>query len=532
MSFTSYIFIAFLAVLFLVYYLVPKKAQWGVLLVASYIFYAFAGWKCLIYIAATTVMTYVTTYFIGKLYKEQSAYLKAHKAEMSSDEKKAYKKGMDKKRNVWLAVGLVFLIGMLVVIKYMKFANDTVNAIGGWFGNDSLISLPSIALPLGISFYVFQSAGYLIDVWRKKYPPEENFFKTALFVSFFPQLIQGPISRFDDLAQTLFKSHSFDGKDFSYGMQRILWGFFKKMVIADRLLPAFKTLTSDNGTYYGFFVVVLMIIYAIQLYADFTGGIDITIGIAQVLGIRVEENFIRPYFSKNIEEYWRRWHITMGTWFRDYIFYPLSVCKTMLKISKSSREKFGANIGKRVPVYIATMLTWLATGLWHAQYTYWNFIVWGVLNGVIIIISQEFKPLYEKFHAKYGWSNSRGWDAFMVIRTFFMMSALRLFDCYRAVGATFKQFGTIFYKFNWENLFNGSMMKLGITSADYIVVGVGVVLMLAVSLAGRKKSVRDRIAKHGTALQVAVCLALFFAILIFGAYGQGYDSSQFIYNQF
>ena len=532
MSFTSYIFIAFLAVLFLIYYLVPRKWQWGVLLAASYIFYAFAGWKCLIYIAATTIMTYVSTYYIGRLYEEQSAYIKAHKAEMSSEEKKAYKKGMDKRRNRWMVIGLVFLFGMLVVIKYMKFANDTVNAIGGWFGKESLINLPSIVLPLGISFYVFQSAGYVIDVWRKKYAPEKNFFKTALFVSFFPQLIQGPISRFDDLTPTLFGQHPFSSHDFSYGMQRILWGFFKKMVVADRLLPAVKVLISDNGTYDGFYVVALMIFYGIQLYADFTGGIDITIGIAQALGIKLEENFDRPYFSKNIEEYWRRWHITMGTWFRDYIFYPLSVCKTMLKISKSSREKLGPNIGKRVPVYIATMLTWLATGLWHAQYTYWNFIVWGLLNGVIIIISQEFKPLYEKFHEKCAWSNTRGWDAFMVIRTFFMMGALRLFDCYRDVGATFKQFGTIFYKFNWENLFNGSMMKLGITGADYAIAGIGVALMLGVSLLNRRKNVRDRIADKGAWAQIAVCFALFFAVILLGAYGEGYDASQFIYNQF
>ncbi len=532
MSFTSYIFIGFLILLFLVYYLIPKKFQWMLLLGASYVFYAFAGWSCLVYIAVTTVATYFSTFFIDNLYKEQSAYLKANKAGMTSDEKKAYKKSMDKKRNVWLALGLTILLGMLVVIKYTNFAVMSINSIGSLFGNEKVLDLPNLILPLGISFYVFQSAGYVIDVWRKKYPAERNFAKLALFVSFFPQLIQGPISRFDDLAVSLYAPHEFSGRNLSFGMQRILWGFFKKLVIADRLAPAVKVLIEDSGEMGGFYVVALMVFYAAQLYADFTGGIDITIGIAQVLGIELKENFDRPYLSKDIEEYWRRWHITMGTWFRDYIFYPLSVCKTMLKISKWSNEKFGRNIGKRVPVYIATMLTWLATGLWHSQYTYWNFIVWGLLNGVIIIISQEFKPLYEKFHEKCGFSNSKGWGFFMIVRTFFLMSALRLFDCYRDVGATFKNFFSIFWKFNWGALFDGSMLKLNITSADYIIVGIGIAAMIAVSLLKGKEPVRERIAKGGYAAQIAVCFVLFFATLILGAYGEGYDASSFIYNQF
>lgn len=206
MSFTSYIFIGFLLLLFLVYYLIPKKFQWMLLLGASYIFYAFAGVDCLIYIAVTTVATYFSAYFIDKNFKVQSAYLKANKADMTSEEKKSYKKGMEKVRNLWLAAGLIVLLGMLVVIKYTNFAVMSINSIGALFGNGNLLDLPNLVLPMGISFYVFQSAGYVLDVWRKKYPAERNFAKLALFVSFFPQLIQGPISRFDDLAQSLYRN--------------------------------------------------------------------------------------------------------------------------------------------------------------------------------------------------------------------------------------------------------------------------------------------------------------------------------------
>ncbi|HOB20919.1 MAG TPA: MBOAT family O-acyltransferase, partial [Candidatus Atribacteria bacterium] len=252
---------------------------------------------------------------------------------------------------------------------------------------------------MGISFYTFQTMGYIIDVYRGKHPAERNFFKLALFVSFFPQLIQGPISRFSDLAQTLYKEHSFDSRNISFGIQRILWGYFKKVVLADRILVAVNTLIKNPDTYQGAYVLIGMLFYAYQLYADFTGGIDITIGIAQVLGIEVKENFHRPYFSKNIVEYWRRWHITMGTWFRDYLFYPLSVSKPMLNISKHSRRLFGEALGKRIPVYLSTFIVWFATGIWHGAS--WNFIVWGLMNCVVILISQELKPFYDWFHSRF-----------------------------------------------------------------------------------------------------------------------------------
>ena len=262
----------------------------------------------------------------------------------------------------------------------------------------------NLLLPMGISFYTFQTMGYIIDVYRGKYGAEKNIGKLALFVSFFPQLIQGPISRFDDLSLSLYKEHNFDAKGFSFGFQRVLWGYFKKLVIADRIVIAVLEITKNPETYDGIFVLVGMVFYAIQLYADFTGGIDITIGIAQMLGIKVKENFNRPYFSKSIVEYWRRWHITMGTWFKDYIFYPLSVCKPMLNISKSSRKRFGEQIGKRVPVYLSTMTVWFTTGLWHGAS--WNFVVWGLLKRICDFSFQEFEPLYAKFHQKFNVRNT------------------------------------------------------------------------------------------------------------------------------
>lgn len=307
-------------------------------------------------------------------------------------------------------------------------------------------------------------------------------------------------------------------------------GIFKKMVIADRLITAVTTIIGDPVTYTGAWVFVGMMFYALELYADFTGGIDITIGIAQTMGISVKENFIRPYFSKNIKEYWNRWHITMGSWFTDYIFYPISVCQPMLKLSRFSRKHLGEKIGKKVTVWLSCFVVWFATGIWHGAS--WNFIVWGLANCFVILVSQELEPLYRKFHARFAVDGTFGWRLFSVIRTVLLLSCLRTFDCYRDVPLTFKMFGTMFTTFNWGELFNGSLLGLGLTVADYIVVFIGLIMLVTVSLVQRSGSVREKIAAKPYALRFTIWFGLFLMVILWGAYGIGYDASQFIYNQF
>lgn len=530
MLFTSYEFILFLFTVFVLYYVIPKRFQWQLLLAASYIFYWFSGAENLLYILFTTVTTYVLVGKIQKSKDAQDAWLKEHKKELSREERKAYKEVNRKKQWRLLLAVLILNIGMLAVIKYTNFTIHNINGILGFFGSDFTLSFWDIALPMGISFYVFQTMGYAIDVYRGKYRAEENIFRLALFVSFFPQLIQGPISRFDDLAQSLYEPHSFDKKTVSFGLQRILWGFFKKLVIADRLVTAVNTIINDPSVYSGAWVFVGMMFYALELYADFTGGIDITIGIAQTMGITVKENFIRPYFSKNIKEYWNRWHITMGSWFTDYIFYPISVCQPMLKLSRFSRKHLGDAFGKKVTVWLSCFVVWFATGIWHGAS--WNFIVWGLANCLVILVSQELEPLYRKFHEKFHVAGTFGWRLFSVIRTVLLLSCLRTFDCYRDVPLTFKMFGTMFTTFNWGELFNGSLLGLGLTAADFAVVLIGFLMLLGVSLVQRSGSVREKIAAKPYAVRFTVWFGLFLMVIVWGAYGIGYDASQFIYNQF
>lgn len=530
MLFTSYGFLLFLLLVFVVYYVLPGRLQWMFLLLASYVFYCFSGVGNLCYIVFTTVSTYLITRQLQGLKDAEAACLKERRGEMSREERKAYKEQAKKKQWKWLLACLILNIGMLAVVKYTNFAIYNINGILGLVKSSGRLSFLDIALPMGISFYVFQSVGYAIDVYRGKYRAEENFFKLALFVSFFPQLIQGPISRFDSLAVSLYQPHRFQGRTVAFGLQRILWGFFKKLVIADRLVVAVNTLIGDTGAYPGAWVFVGMLFYALELYADFTGGIDITIGIAETLGIQVTENFIRPYFSKNIKEYWNRWHITMGSWFTDYIFYPISVCQPMLKLGKGARKRLGEHLGKRVNIYLSAFVVWFATGIWHGAS--WNFIVWGLANYVVIMASQELEPLYRLFHRRFHVKGTFCWKLFSVGRTVLLMSALRTFDCYRDVPLTFRMFGSMFTTFNWNELFGAKMLELGLSGIDFGIVALGFFLLLGVSLIQRGGSVRERIAARPYPVRFVCWFGLFLLVLLWGAYGIGYDASQFIYNQF
>lgn len=530
MLFTSYEFLGFLLLLFFLYYVIPKKLQWKLLLFASYLFYAMAGVKYLFYIGITTLSTYFICRKIENIGEIQKAYIKSKKEALTREEKKAYKASMKKKQWHWLLVCLIFNFGILAVCKYANFTISNVNYLLQRLGTDTALPFLSIALPLGISYYTFQMMGYAIDIYRAKYPAEKNLGKLALFAAFFPQLMQGPISRFDDLSKTLFSAHTFDKKQVSFGLQRILWGFFKKLVIADRILPAVTTIIKDPVTYQGIYVLVGMLFYALELYADFTGGIDIVIGIAEVLGIRVKENFERPYFSKSIKEYWNRWHISLGSWFTEYIFYPVSVCQPMLKLSKFSRNHFGDAIGKRIPVYLATILVWFTTGIWHGAA--WNFVVWGLMNCLVLLISQELQPFYHWFHGKFHVEGKLPFRMFQVVRTVLLMSSIRMFDCYRDVPTTFHMFFNLLTHFNWTELGNGELLKLGISAADYGILAIGLLILFCVSLSGRNGSVREKIASKPAMVRFVIWYGLFLIVLILGAYGEGYDASQFIYNQF
>ena len=516
MNFASFEFLAFLGVLTLVYFLVPKKTQWIVLLIGSMVFYAFAGFVSFFFLLAAIVVSFVTVQILGKRIESLKKYLEETKTTLSKDERKAYRAKHKNGSLLIVCIGILIMTAALVYVKYLSGIRITAKGI----------SFGELAIEvMGISYYTFISIGYMIDVYREKAAVEKNFFRHALFVSFFPQLAMGPISRYADTGEQLKAPHNFDGKDAWCGLLRILWGFFKKLLVADAIAPAIGYIVGEELG--GIYFILLCLFYSIRIYGDFTGGIDIVLGSAQILGIKLPENFNRPFSSKSTAEYWNRWHMTMGNWFTNYIFYPLSLTKGMQKLSKWGRAHLGTGIGKRLPVYTATIITWLATGLWHGFA--WNFVVWGLLNGLVILISQELNPLYEKFRAKFSklW-NSAPYQSFMAIRTFLLMSLIRVFDCYCNVPLTFDRFFSTFYTFNVGEIFTGGLTKLGVTSTQYIVIAVGIVIMTVVSRLSIKKSLRETLWEKpvlGNAIMALLCIA----ILVFGCYGLGYDASAFIY---
>ena len=518
MNFASVEFLCFLLVLVAVYYLVPKRAQWVVLLAGSVVFYAFAGVTCLVFLLAVIAVSYLTVAIIGKRQGACTDWLAAHQ-ELPKEQRKAYK-NKNKKGN--LAIVCAGIAVLTVALVYAKF-------VSGYFGvkvSAAGISFGAYALEImGISYYTFIAIGYMLDVYREKAPVQRNFAKHALFVGFFPQLVMGPISKYSDVGDQYFTPHALDGKNLYCGGVRIAWGFFKKLVVADAIAPAVGAIVAQQKG--GVYFLVLCLFYSIRIYGDFTGGIDIVLGTAEMLGIRLPENFNRPFSSKSTAEYWRRWHITMGAWFTNYIFYPLSVTKSMQKLSKWSRAHLGTGVGKRLPVYITTIVTWLATGLWHG--IAWNFVVWAMLNCLVLLVSQELEPLYAKFRNKFPRLHaSAPYQTFMMVRTFCLMALIRVFDCYMDVPLTFRKFFSVFTTPNAGALFNGELGTLGVSTASFCVIGVGIVCMWGVSQLGKKRSVREQLWEKPWLGSLALALVVF-AVLVFGTYGLGYDASAFIY---
>ena len=525
MHFASWAFLLFLAVLVPVYYLVPKRIQWIVLLLADAVFVCMAGLWGAVFMVVTVATVYLASRGIDALFVRQRETLAAMKTTHTKEERKVVRLRFEKRRRLVLVAALAVNVGILFVLKYGAMLGRLSAGIlhTPAFGQD-------LALTMGISYYTFSTIGYLLDVFREEIPAEKNPFKLALFTSFFPLLVQGPITRFETVGRSLLAPHAFDGKRFLSASLRIVWGYWKKLIVADRLLVAVRTLCGAPGTYRGGFVLLEMLLYAACLYADFTGGIDITIGVGEMLGVTVEENFLRPYFSKSISEYWRRWHITLGEWFKRYVYYPLSVSKPMRALSKRTR-RFGAGISRCVPVYLATILVWALTGAWHGSRL--TFLVWGLLNGVVILLSEELKPLYARFHTRFPkLTESAFYRGFTVIRTVLLLSSLRILDCYDTVGKAFSAFFSMFTMWNWGAVLNGGVQSLGLTYTDYAIAFCGVLLMFTLSVVQRRGAIRKRIMARGTVVSVCVLLVLIGTILIFGHYGFGFDASQFIYNRF
>ena len=353
MLFTTGNFIFFMVIMLFLYYIIPRDKQWCLLLIGSYFFYACASPIYLIFLLFTTIVTYTAAIVIDKNYCLQAKYLETDGKNLSKEEKKIYKSKVSRRQKMSIVAVTAVILLMLGIFKYSTFLLKSFSGLFNLFGVSTESITLKFILPIGLSFYVFQSLGYCIDVYRGTSTAEHNFFKYMLYVSFFPQLLQGPIGDYNRLSPQLFKGHEFSTNNVIYGLQRAIWGFFKKLVIANQISVVTKDVWMQYTSYNGFlFWLFMLILYAIELYADFSGYMDIAIGCAQMLGITLDENFDAPYFSKNIAVYWRRWHITLGAWFRNYVFYSVLRADWCNNLRKRLKKR-NSYIANTLPTVIA-----------------------------------------------------------------------------------------------------------------------------------------------------------------------------------
>ena len=523
MSFTTFEFFLFIAAAVIIYYVIPKKLQWIWLLIISYVYYASYDISTVWMLLLTTYVTYRGGILLDRLNEQKP------QDGISREEKKDFKKNIVRKKKKIVLAMVLIAFGMLGIMKYTNFMLGNIDAVLRLFGSGKQIGILNLTLPLGISFYTFQSISYVVDVYRGKHKAQGNFFKHALFVSFFPQLLQGPIGRYERLGSQLYEGHSYNLKELQFGVQRILWGFFKKMVLADRVNAAVLLIFHNYWNYGGWYNVLGVLLYSIQLYADFSGGIDIVIGIAQMFGITMDENFRQPYFSRSISEFWRRWHITLGTWMKDYIFYPFSLSKSMAKFGKWSKKKFGNNVGKLLPVGLADILVFFVVGVWHGAA--WKYIMYGIYNGVIVAGSGMLAPVYAKIQEKLHINPKKWWyQGFCIIRTFILVNIGFYFDMandLRAANAMLVQTVT---KAHISQLSMAAVKAVGLTSQDLLIVMAGCIIIFVVSLLKEKGiNIRETIASYNIVIRWIIYIGFIMFILI---YGSTSTTSDFIYANF
>ena len=518
MSFLQFNFWLFLCILISTYYILPKKLQWTCLLIGSYVFYAFAGVKTIGYIIFTTFSVWFGTMIISKINEKKENELIEKKEILTLEVKKSIKNLAKKKQRIIFWCVLLINFGILGFLKYFNFLAGNITGLFNIVTKTKVEPITlGLLLPLGISFYTFQSIGYLIDVYNGKYKAEKNLFKFALFVSFFPQIIQGPINRFDKLANQLCETHKFDLKKFEYGLQLILWGLFKKMIIADRAVSVVNQVFNHYDQYGGGITIVGILFYSLQQYADFSGGIDVAIGIAELFGIDMSINFKRPYFSASLSEFWRRWHITLGSWMRDYIFYPLALTKRMSRIGKLANKYLGKRMGKVIPVTISNLVVFLIVGIWHGPY--WHYVAWGLYNGIIIACSAIMEPFY-LWLKKITKVNTEcfSYHLFRILRTFFIVNLGWYFDRAKSLKASLYMLHNTIMNFNLNQLMNGTILKLGLKEFDFQVLFVATIVLLTVSVMQESGiKIRAFLSEQNLVFRWLVLYVLIFAIIYFDA---------------
>ncbi len=537
MALNSLAFLAFLAIVLVIYYIVPKKFQWVVLLVASYGFYLSSGVKNLVFILATTAFTYASGLWMQGIRDKQQEYVKSLGDGVTKEQKREFKKIANKKiHSVQVFTALVNL-GVLVILKCHGFIFDGLDKFFTLFKWDISDPLVNIIVPLGLSYYTFNSIGYLIDIGRGKHAAERNIGKFALFVSFFPSIVQGPLFRYCDVGVQLTREHKLDYTNIKYGAQLILWGFFKKLVIADRVSAISAHVFSPEfvaGGYNGSQVFFGVLAYSFQIYGDFSGGTDITRGAAQMMGIELPLNFERPFFATSMADFWHRWHMSLGAWMREFVFYPVMLCKPVTALSKKARKRFGGHAGKIIPSVAAPFVVFFLMNIWHGLSM--QRIANAFYNALIISSSVALAPVYKKMAEKLRINTEAfSFHLFQILRTFMVLCVSRILTNAPSLHDAFVMIKTMFTSVDLGFLLgvDGEIFTYGVDQTNMLILVLAILVLLVVGILQENGlKIREALSRQNLIFRWGIILLLLAVILVFGIYGPGFDASAFIYGKY
>lgn len=502
----------------------PERVQATILLLVSVGFYAWAGWQNLIALLLLWLSCVLVTAVLQRMQVREEQQLARMRARAPEDQaaRRRYKDRQRRRQRVIVTVGVCFAVGQLAVLQHGVGRSLLAGYGVTWIA------------PLGLSYLTLQAIGYMVDVLRRQQPYEKNWLLVLLYLCYFPTLYQGPIERYGERMAQLLRVHTFDARRVLSGLIRMLWGFVKKSVIADTVGVAVIAIAQQPTAFDGTGVLLLIVLYSIQIYGDFTGGMDVVLGVSDMLGITLFENFDHPFAATSLKEYWRRWHRSMGRWFEAYVYYPLATARPLQRLGQWLSRVLGEGVGRRLPLYGAVLLTWCATGLWHGLD--WNFLVWGLCNGVCILLSQEISR-HRVSHRRNG--PPRPWLLRLCAAgTFCLVGLFRTLDVYRDVGQTFSLWGRMLHPASVAGAFDAMLWsRLGLRPAQWVLIALGVLAMWLVSRHTPRVGATDalplrlQIASRPIA-SAALCATMVVVILIFGNYGLGYEPMDFIYGRF
>ena len=492
MSFLSARYLFFIVITFLLYYVLPHKWQRNVLLLASLVFYYLNNYLLSICLILSILSVYYGAILIQK---------------------------KDSKKKLIFILTILFNILFLIGFKYSNIYLGLYNFVLG-----KNISFTNIIVPLGLSYYTLEALSYLIDTYNNKYKADKNIINVALYLLYFPLLIEGPISRYNDLNDQFNDNHKFNYKHIINACVLIGFGLLKKLVIADR--AAIYVNNVFNKDYTGIAVLIAILLYTLEIYADFSGCMDIVMGISELFGIKLKANFKQPFFSKTINEFWTRWHITLGTWLKDYIFYPLSISKTNQKIGLKLRKKNHPLLGRFITIIIPLFFVWFLMGLWHGPTI--KYILYGMYYYILMILGIILKPLEIKI-MRFLKINMQtfSFKLFQMFRTtILVMIGMLIF----ASSSITSALNTI------KNVFGANMVQissLGLTKADFRLLFIMILVLLLISYMKENGiNIREKLQEQNLPFRWFIYLLLIFSIIIFGMYGTGYNPADFIYGGF